>query len=323
MRSPIRIGIIGGSGVYQIEQLQDVEEVTLDTPFGAPSDAYILGTLAGQRVAFLPRHGRGHRVSPSRLNYRANIYGFKMLGVEYLIGVSACGSLREHIEPGDIVIPDQLFDRTHGRSGSFFDDPSVGTAGLVVHVSVADPFCPVTQRHLLSCRQRDRQSDPQRWCVCYHRGAALQHRSRKPRLPHLGPRHRRHDHHPGSATGARGRNELCRHGPRDRLRRLAREQEAGHRRDGGENTAAQCRGGQSSSRQRHHTLERCWPVAAGPCLARCPHHQPRGRAARRGQQATPVVGQILCITASQHLHEPNICAKLGGCRLMTEVLRRV
>lgn len=142
MRSPIRIGVIGGSGVYQIEQLQDIEEVTLETPFGAPSDAYVLGTIAGQRVAFLPRHGRGHRVSPSRLNYRANIYGFKMLGVEYLIGVSACGSLREEIEPGHIVIPDQLFDRTHGRGGSFFDDPDAGTAGLVVHVSVPEPFCP-------------------------------------------------------------------------------------------------------------------------------------------------------------------------------------
>lgn len=142
MAEPIRIGIIGGSGVYQIEQLQNVEEVHLTTPFGEPSDSYVLGTLGGQRVAFLPRHARGHRISPSRLNHRANIYGFKQLGVEYLIGVSACGSLQEHIAPGDIVIPDQLYDRTHGRAGSFFDDPSVGTGGLVVHVSVADPFCP-------------------------------------------------------------------------------------------------------------------------------------------------------------------------------------
>ncbi len=100
MSSPIRIGVIGGSGVYHIEQLQDVEEVALETPFGAPSDAYIVGTLAGQRVAFLPAHGRGHRINPSRVNYRANIYGFKMLGVEYLIGVSACGSLRERYRAG-------------------------------------------------------------------------------------------------------------------------------------------------------------------------------------------------------------------------------
>ena len=110
MTDPIRIGVLGGSGVYQMEALTDIEEVVIDTPFGAPSDAYIVGTLAGQRVAFLARHGRGHRVNPSRVNYRANIYGFKLLGVEYLIGVSACGSLREDIAPGHIVIPDQLFD---------------------------------------------------------------------------------------------------------------------------------------------------------------------------------------------------------------------
>jgi 5'-methylthioadenosine phosphorylase len=140
--SEIRIGVIGGSGVYHIEHLEDIEEIRVDTPFGAPSDAYIVGTIGGQRVAFLPRHGRGHRISPSRLNYRANIYGFKLLGVEYVIGVSACGSLQEQIAPGHIVVPDQLFDRTHGRAGSFFDDPGAGTAGLVTHVSVADPFCP-------------------------------------------------------------------------------------------------------------------------------------------------------------------------------------
>jgi 5'-methylthioadenosine phosphorylase len=143
MTESVRIGVIGGSGVYQMEALTDIEEVVLDTPFGAPSDAYVLGTMAGQRVAFLARHGRGHRFSPSRVNYRANIYGFKMLGVEYLLGVSACGSLREDIAPGHIVIPDQLFDRTHGRKFSFFDDPDVGTDGLVVHIGVADPFCAI------------------------------------------------------------------------------------------------------------------------------------------------------------------------------------
>lgn len=141
MTEPIRFGVIGGSGVYQMEALEDIAEVELVTPFGKPSDAYIIGTLHGQRVAFLARHGRGHRISPTQLNQRANIYGFKMLGVEYLVGVSACGSLQERYEPGHIVIPDQLFDRTSSRALSFFDDPDAGTGGLVVHVSVADPFC--------------------------------------------------------------------------------------------------------------------------------------------------------------------------------------
>jgi 5'-methylthioadenosine phosphorylase len=142
MSASIRFGVIGGSGVYQIEALTDIEEIEVETPFGAPSDHYIVGTLHGQRVAFLPRHGRGHVISPTRLNQRANIYGFKLLGVEYLIGVSACGSLQEAIAPGHIVIPDQLFDRTANRALSFFDDPAVGTDGLVVHISVAEPFCP-------------------------------------------------------------------------------------------------------------------------------------------------------------------------------------
>jgi 5'-methylthioadenosine phosphorylase len=141
MTEQIRFGVIGGSGVYQMEALQEVEEVTLETPFGAPSDSYMVGTVEGQRVAFLARHGRGHRISPTRLNQRANIYGFKMLGVEYLIGVSACGSLQERYAPGHIVIPDQLFDRTNARALSFFDDPAVGTDGFVTHVSIADPFC--------------------------------------------------------------------------------------------------------------------------------------------------------------------------------------
>ena len=142
MLEPIRIGVIGGSGVYSMDALADVQEIVLDTPFGAPSDAYVVGTLHGQRVAFLPRHGRGHVISPARLNQRANIYGFKQLGVEYLIGVSACGSLQERYRPGHIVIPDQLIDRTHGRKNSFFDDPDAGTGGVVAHISFAQPFCP-------------------------------------------------------------------------------------------------------------------------------------------------------------------------------------
>ncbi len=138
---PVRIGVIGGSGVYELNALQDVEEVWLETPFGQPSDAYIVGTLEGQRVVFLSRHGRGHRIGPTRLNSRANIWGFKKLGVEYLIAVSACGSLQEHLAHGSIVVPDQLYDRTRLRSLSFFDDVAAGTDGIVVHVSVANPFC--------------------------------------------------------------------------------------------------------------------------------------------------------------------------------------
>lgn len=142
----IRIGVIGGSGVYDMAQLKERREVRLDTPFGDPSDTYIIGTIEGQPVAFLPRHGRGHRISPTQLNSRANIYGFKMLGVEYLIAISACGSLQPSYRPGDIVVPDQLFDRTRLRRSSFFDDPEAGTAGMVVHVSVAEPFCPMLSR---------------------------------------------------------------------------------------------------------------------------------------------------------------------------------
>ncbi len=142
----VRIGVIGGSGVYDMGQLENVREVRLDTPFGAPSDAYVVGSIEGEAVAFLPRHGRGHRISPGRLNSRANIYGFKKLGVEYLISISACGSLQLKHKPGDIVVPDQLFDRTRGRPSSFFDDPTVGTGGMVVHISVADPFCSTLSR---------------------------------------------------------------------------------------------------------------------------------------------------------------------------------
>ncbi len=135
--STARIAVIGGSGLYQMEGLSDVQEVTLDTPFGPPSDAITIGTLEGERVAFLPRHGRGHRISPSELPSRANIYALKSLGVEHIISVSACGSMREDMAPLDVVIPDQLFDRTKGvRPASFFGD------GLVIHISFADPFCP-------------------------------------------------------------------------------------------------------------------------------------------------------------------------------------
>jgi 5'-methylthioadenosine phosphorylase len=132
----IRIGVIGGSGLYQMEGLTDVEERHIATPFGDPSDAVIVGTLEGVRVAFVARHGRGHRITPTEVNYRANIFALKTLGVEQIISISACGSLREHLHPGEIVIPNQVFDFTKKRACSFFG------AGLVAHIGVADPFCP-------------------------------------------------------------------------------------------------------------------------------------------------------------------------------------
>jgi len=130
-----KIGIIGGSGLYQMDGIKDVKEVAIKTPFGSPSDKYITGVLEGISVAFLPRHGRGHRISPSEINYRANIYGMKKLGVEAIMSVSACGSLKEKYKPMDFVIPDQFLDRTRkGREDTFFTD------GIVAHVAFADPI---------------------------------------------------------------------------------------------------------------------------------------------------------------------------------------
>jgi 5'-methylthioadenosine phosphorylase len=130
-----QIGIIGGSGLYDMAEVTDRSEVTVSTPFGDPSGPYLLGTLRGKRVAFLARHGTGHRVSPSELNFRANIFGMKLLGVEYIISASAVGSLKEEYRPLDIVIPDQFIDRTRGRVSTFFG------RGLVAHVGFAHPFC--------------------------------------------------------------------------------------------------------------------------------------------------------------------------------------
>jgi 5'-methylthioadenosine phosphorylase len=129
------IGIIGGSGLYSMPGFEAQEEIHVETPFGPPSDNYVLGRLAGRPVAFLARHGRGHRISPSELNFRANIYGMKSIGVERIISLSAVGSLKEEHKPLDFVIPDQFFDRTRGRISTFFGE------GLVVHISFADPVC--------------------------------------------------------------------------------------------------------------------------------------------------------------------------------------
>jgi 5'-methylthioadenosine phosphorylase len=133
----VQIGIIGGSGLYDMAELTDREEVRLSTPFGDPSGPYVLGTLRGHRVAFLSRHGAGHKISPSELNFRANIFGLKLLGVERIFSASAVGSLREDYPPLHVVIPDQFFDRTKGRVSTFFTGQ-----GVVAHVSFANPVCP-------------------------------------------------------------------------------------------------------------------------------------------------------------------------------------
>ena len=137
MSSQVRIGIIGGSGLYQMPELSEVEEVKVDTPFGSPSDAFIIGTLEGERVAFLPRHGRGHRFTPTEVPFRANIYAMKSLGVERILSASAVGSLQEQYAPLDMVIPDQFFDRTRGRvkESTYFGE------GIVAHMSFAHPVC--------------------------------------------------------------------------------------------------------------------------------------------------------------------------------------
>ena len=130
------LGVIGGSGLYDIEGLRDLAPVRVETPFWEPSEEYLCGFIDDTKVVFLPRHGKGHRILPSELNFRANIYGMKKLGVEWIIAVSAVGSMKEEIHPGEIVIPDQFFDRTKGRPSTFFGE------GVVGHVSFADPICP-------------------------------------------------------------------------------------------------------------------------------------------------------------------------------------
>jgi len=137
-----KIGVIGGTGLYDIEGLTDIEEVDINTPFGKPSDTIIVGKLEGVGIAFLPRHGRGHRISPTELPSRANIYALKSLGVEYIMAISSAGSFKKEIKPGDLIIPDQLIDRTRHRVSSFFSE------GVVGHIPFAEPFCPVLSQIL-------------------------------------------------------------------------------------------------------------------------------------------------------------------------------
>jgi 5'-methylthioadenosine phosphorylase len=144
-----RIGIIGGSGLYELAGLEGFEEVRVDTPFGPPSDAFVVGAIEGREVAFLARHGRAHDLLPSEINYRANIYGFKLLGVERILSASAVGSMKEEIRPQDVVLPEQFLDRTRGRASTFFG------GGIVAHVMFADPICPEARRVMLEAARRE------------------------------------------------------------------------------------------------------------------------------------------------------------------------
>jgi len=143
------LGVFGGSGLYELPGLEDVERVEIDTPFGAPSDEFVIGRLAGTRLVFLPRHGRGHRLLPGELNFRANVYGMKRLGADWIVSVSAVGSLRDEIAPGQVVVPDQFIDRTRQRVSTFFG------RGLVAHVAFADPLCPNLSRVLVDAARAE------------------------------------------------------------------------------------------------------------------------------------------------------------------------
>ncbi len=140
-----RIGVIGGTGLYQIDGMTDIRENFIETPFGDPSDSIITGKLNGVGIAFLPRHGKGHRILPGEIPVRANIYALKLLGVEFIIAVNSCGSFKEEIKPGDLLVPDQVIDRTQGRISTFFGE------GVVAHVSMANPFCPTLSKVVYQC----------------------------------------------------------------------------------------------------------------------------------------------------------------------------
>jgi len=146
---PVEYGIVGGSGFYEMPGFEEETRLTLKTPFGDPSDAYVLGRIGQSRVAFLARHGVGHRLLPTEVNFRANVYGFKLLGARAVLSASAVGSLQERFAPGEAVVPDQIVDRTRHRNETFFG------GGIVAHVSFADPFCPVLRQRLVeACRRR-------------------------------------------------------------------------------------------------------------------------------------------------------------------------
>ena len=226
MSERAEIGIIGGTGLYQMEGFTDVEEVTLDTPFGKPSDALMVGMLEGRRVAFLPRHGRGHRILPHELNFQANVFAMKLLGVRWILSVSAVGSLKEQYAPQHVVVPDQFIDRTRQRKSTFFG------RGLVAHVGFAHPFCkPLSKRDGRLVRRGGRHV-PRGRHLRVHGGPAVLDAGRVEALPLVGRRPDRHDQPAGGQARARGGDLLLDAGDGHRLRLLAPRPRRRHRRAG-------------------------------------------------------------------------------------------
>ena len=209
------VGIIGGTGLYNMD-MDDVQEVTLSTPYGEPSGPFTIGEMGGVTVAFLPRHGIGHRISPTELNSRANIHAFKQLGVERVVSVSAVGSLREEIAPLHLVVPDQLIDRTRLRGNTFFGD------GVVAHISFADPFCPDLSAQLADAVEEDASATVHRGgALVVIEGSRVLHPGGVRPLPRLGREHHRHDGSARGETGARGGDVLRHARLRYRLRCMA------------------------------------------------------------------------------------------------------
>ena len=245
MSEAITIGIIGGSGLYDMAELTDREERKISTPFGDPSDPYIIGTLRGKRVAFLARHGAGHKLMPTELNYRANIFGMKMLGVELILSASAVGSLQERYVPQHLVIPDQFFDRTKGRVSTFFGN------GLVAHVAFAHPVCGALGDVAYDVLHGGRRRRAQGRHLRVHGRPAVLDAGRIEALSDVGHGHHRDDQPAGGEARARGgdllRDDRARHrlrllapGPRlgdgrhdhPEPRRQRQDRAAGHRRGG-------------------------------------------------------------------------------------------
>ena len=279
----IGIGIIGGSGLYDMAELTDREERTVATPFGEPSGPYVIGTLRGKRVAFLARHGIGHRLMPSELNFRANIFGFKVLGVERILSASAVGSLKEEYRPLDIVVPDQFFDRTKGRISTFFG------RGLVAHVGVRAPVLRDAVGHRRRRGGARRRHRAPRRHLREHGGPAVLDARRVEAVPIVGHGRHRDDEPAGGQARARGRDLLHDAGARHRLRLLASGPRFGdrgsdHREPDAERengAAGDCRGGRPDRRTRTCA---CKDALATAIITR-PEHVPEQTNASSGRSS--------------------------------------